>query len=228
MSLSTNNGKDVAYVTAEEAGLTSLVSAGYSGDIRYELVGTPGEDPFEPAVNAVSAFARAKDVNVICLDGASVICGRAVTYLTGGEDKADWETWRQVLSGFVRIEEALDKASRLGKSVVVTAWEQPPVYEDSLAGRTLKEAGSPWIQGKGKIWLPGNADIIGHLTSKMEKKPDPKTKKMVEKWSSKLQVHPSEEWVAKTRLPLPMYAPANLRTILEMARNTPHGAAKEQ
>jgi hypothetical protein len=216
MSLSkVKGGLDVGYITAESSGPTSLISAGFSPDIACELLPPSGGDPFPPAVEAIKSFARDPKIHTIVVDGCTVICGRAVDHYGNGEgEKAlGWEGWQAVLTGFRAIEVECEKASRAGKNVILTAWENEPKTADTMDGADIVEKGRPLLQGKAKTWLPGNCDIVARLTASFIPIPGSKSKEM--QYKGTLQVHATEEWLAKTRWNLPQKCPANLQWILD-------------
>lgn len=214
MTLADERGYGVAFITADMSGPTSLLSMGYPRDIPVEVLPPGGEDPFDAAIAAIQSFANDKTIRVICLDGATVMCGRAVDHYSDGQgEKAlGWEGWGQILNGFRQVEGALDRATRAGKSVVITAWEAEPTYEDTMAGKTLKDEGRPLLQGRAKTWLPGNCDIVARLTSTF--KTVSVGGKAEKKFSATLQVNRGRDWLAKTRWKLPDPCPADLKWIL--------------
>lgn len=218
MSLANPDGYGVSYITPESSGPTSLISAGYPKDIPVEVLPPSGEDPFEPCIAAIEDFAADKSITTICIDGCTVICGRAVDHLSGGEgEKAlGWDGWGQVLNGFRQIEAACERANRAGKSIILTAWENPPQYEDTMGGRVLKDGGEgrPLLQGKAATWLPGNCDIVARITSTF--KTVNVNGKAERKFQAQLQVNRRNDWLAKSRWPLPDPCPANLKEILRI------------
>lgn len=209
-------GLDLGIVTAESSGPTSLVNRGYSPDIACELLPPSGEDPFPVAVAAIQSFTKDPKIKSILVDGTTVICGRAVDHFGNGDgEKAlGWEGWAAVLNGFRQIEAACEKASRAGKNVVITAWENPPKVTDNGmgAGSQVAEIGRPLLQGKASTWLPGNCDIVARLTSRYTK--NAVGGKTVMEYKGTLQVHATDEWLAKTRWALPEKCPADLKWIL--------------
>ena len=216
MTLADETGHGVAYVTAETRGPTSLVTAGWPSDIPVEVLPPGGEDPFPPAAAAVEAFTKDKSIRCICLDGLTVMTGRAVDYRTdgAGEKSMEYDGWQWLLAEFRALEILCEKAVRAGKSVVMTAWESPPTYETTLGGEALKDEGRPMLQGKAKFWLPGGADVVARMTSTTIK--DPKTKELT--FKGQLQVHRRNDWLAKTRWRLPDPCPADLRRILALVQ----------
>lgn len=228
MTLADANGYGVGYITADQSGPTSIVSMGYPSDIPVHLLPDEEHDPFPAAVAAIEDFMKDPKIHAICLDGVTVICGRAVSHFTNGEgEKAmGWDGWGYVLNGFKQIEQACDRATRKGKSVIITGWESAPEYEETLGGRALKSQGCMWLQGKAKAWLPGNADIVARMTSSFKSVKDEKTGKAVKTFTPVLQVNASEEWRAKTRWKLPDPCPANLQTILAMVRGQSESAKR--
>lgn len=211
-------GLDVAFITAEPSGPTSVISLGYSPDIPCVIL-PEGEEPFDPAIEALEMFAADKSVRAICLDGITVMCGLAVTVLSdgAGEKALGWEGWGQVLNGFRRVEMAAEKAVRAGKSVVLTAWENPPTYEPAAFGDPqLKEEGRPMLQGKAKFWVPGKCDIVGRMTSTF--KTVNVGGKAEKKFAGTLQVRRGNDYLAKTRWKLPDPCPADLQKILDLVQ----------
>lgn len=229
------NDIGIGYVTAESSGVTSLVTAGFNRKIPVEVLPPAGEDPFPHAVAALESFRKDPSIHTVVLDGCTVICGRAVDHLDDdGDGKIDWDSWSTILAGFRHIEAVCEKITRGDKakgippkSVIMTAWEKAATYEPHPFQRgvqVLKDSGRPLLQGQAQTWLPGNVDIIARITSGMKKVEVAKTldngkkiKVFKEKFTSELQVKPTDEWLAKTRWDeLPNPCPADLRLILDM------------
>ena len=231
MTLADAKGRGVAYITADPSGPTSVRNRGYPGDIPVELLPGEGEDPFGIAVSAINTFARDPSIHCICVDGLSVICGRAVDFLSGGEgEKAlGFDGWGQVLKGFRDIEGACDGATRKGKSIILTAWEIEPEYRDLPkalgGGRTMEKEGHPYLQGKAQIWMPGNCDIVARMTSRFVtvKGNDGKAAR---RFQGSLHVNregAAQDWKVKSRWSLPSPCPADLRWILDKVKNQSAG-----
>jgi hypothetical protein len=210
--------KDIAYITPVAQNLSSVVTAGFD-PLVTELPGQ-NQDPFEPCMDALADYTRDKTVRVICLDDLSVMSGRAVDFLSGGEgEKAlGFQGWQEMLANFRRIEGLAEAATRAGKSFIYTAWSNPPQSESTLAGTMIKEKGRPYLQGKAAMWLPGNCDILARMTSKFEKTSvmGLDNKRVVKSvFKAELQLHASEEYLAKTRWAfLPSPYPADLKKML--------------
>jgi len=222
MSLADAAGRGVSFVTADQSGLTSVLTQGYPGDIPVEILPAAGEDPFPMAVAAIESFTRDSTIKVICVDGATTICMRAVDFHSGGEgEKAlGYDGWGMIFNGFRLIEAACDKATRANKSVVITALETPPEYEDikTLAGRvkTLTKEGTLFVQGKGRVWVPSQADIFGRMTGKFVSKNV--NGKVERKYKAELWVNREGalvDWDVRSRWKLPSPCPADLRWILD-------------
>lgn len=213
MTLANNDGLGVAYITAEKSGPTSLISAGYPGNLPVEVL-PDNEEPFDTAVAALNDFASDKSIHCICLDGLSVMSGAAIDFLSDskGEKALGYDGWAAILSGFRRVEAACNRAFRQGKSVVLTAWEAPPTYEDTLGGQALKEEGRPWLQGKAKYWMPGKCDIVARMTSTF--RTVAVNGKATKQFEGKLHLKRGAGWVAKSRWDLPDPCPADLQWIL--------------
>ncbi|UOF77424.1 AAA domain [Caudoviricetes sp.] len=213
------DASDVAYITPVAQGLVSLVTAGFDPPVT-ELPGQ-NEDPFEPCMDAIADYTRDKSIRVIVLDEVSVMSGRAVDFLSNGEgEKAmGFEGWQAMLANFRRIEGLAEAATRAGKSFIYTSWSAAPSMESTLAGISIKEKGRPYLQGKAQMWLPGNTDLLARITSAFVTERDPATNKAVKKFKAELQLHASEEYLAKTRWAfLPSPHPANLKLMLNTVR----------
>lgn len=214
-------GADIGYITPERGGPTSLATSGF-GACPVFVVPSDG-DPFPPVFDAIDRLAKDKVITTIVIDGCTVLCGRAVDFLSDGEgDKAlGWDGWGQVFNCFYQLEKRCERVFRSGKSVIYTAWEEEPAFEDVKAAfgnqttRVLNHEGGPWVKGQGKRWLPGNCDIIGRLTSRFVTKPGVKGKV----FEGSLQIKRSREWKAKTRWDfLPDPCPADLNQILKLVQ----------
>lgn len=222
MTLADKDKKGVGYITHESSGPTSLVSIGYPADTPVELL-TPGIDPFPETYKALREMAKDPTIQTICLDNVTAICGNAVMFYSDGEgDKQmGYDGWGYVKAGFMGISAECDKITRAGKSVVITAWEREPSYENTKGGQVLKDVGRPQLQGDAKHWVPGNADLIARISSKFVSEIDPVTKKNKKTFKSSLQVHASGLFLAKTRWALPNPCPADLKFILkEISKQT--------
>ncbi len=222
-----DDGSDIAFITPEPSGPTSVISLGYSARIPVEIL-SADSDPTEECIKAIESFSKDKTITGICIDGTTVMCGRMIDFLSDGEgEKAlGFEGWQQILSNFRAIERAAEKATRLNKSVIYTAWQAEPKYEATLAGQSLTERGRPLLQGNARKWLPGNCDIVARMTSSFKKEVDPKTKKAISKWSGQLHVNATDEWLAKSRWKLPSPMPADLKAVLNALRSQAAAAKK--
>lgn len=205
-----DDGKDVAFITGDYTGATSVVSAGYSPDIPVVILPGHRENPFKAAVKAINYFAKLESVRTIVLDGCTTISAGAMMHYGLSEGrKLEFDDWNKVLAGFHKIEGAAYEAVLGGKSFLYTAWEKEP-REIETAGGTDTEMGRPWIHGQGKTWLPGKCDMICRITSSSNPKGE---------WKGKLLTTATDEWLAKTRWKVPMYCPADLGAILRMVRD---------
>jgi len=218
-----SDGSDIAIITPESSGPTSILSRGFSGDIAVELLPPSGHDPFEPCIKAIESFTRDPSISGICVDGLTVMCGRGIDFLSDGQgEKAmGYDGWGQLLNGFRMVEAAAEKASRAGKSVLFTAWENPPQYEDTMGGQSVKALGRPLLQGKAQTWMPGNCDVVARMTSKFTK--EVVNGKAMPVFKASLQVNANAEWFAKTRWLLPDPCPADLKYILQQVQSQSGG-----
>jgi len=218
MSLADANGRGVAFVTSDQSGPTSLLTQGFPSDIPVDVLPGSGIDPFPATIRAIQSFANDKSIHCISLDNVTTLCGRAVDYLSNGEgEKAmGWDGWGQLLAGFRQIESACDRATRAGKSVIITAWEAPPTYEDTLGGRVLKEEGRGDLQGKAKRWVPGNCDIIARMTCRFvtESIPGGKSRRVFKGQLHTQRYGEAADYAVKSRWNIPSPCPADLRWIL--------------
>ncbi len=222
-------GEDVAFVTAEESGTTSLATAGFTRCPVEVLSPTDDWDGIvQCGVDTIDEWAQSKDINAICLDGVSAICGYAVDVLSdgAGEKELGWDGWAQVLNGFRQLELAMNRASHAGKSCIITAWEEPATYEETVGGTSVKTPARPLLQGKAKVWLPGKADIIARMSSKhVTVTENGKAKK---KWKGFLHCHGTDEYMAKTRWTLPDPVPADLAEILALVHGQRNAIVKSR
>jgi hypothetical protein len=217
-------GLDIAFVTPEDRGPTAVRSkdidgVGFSDDIPMEVLSDQDwESMFADAISGVRAFGAMKDISTICVDGLSVMCNRFIRlYTDGGTDKdMGWDGWGTLYGKLRELEGECEAVYRKGKSIIYTAWTEPPKFEETQGGQSLKEIGRPFIPGKGKRWMPGNCDIVARLQSHFKKVPAPGGKGTINKWHGTLQVHATTEYLAKTRWSLPNPAPANWGEILKL------------
>lgn len=209
-----DGGSDVGIITAEQNGPTSLATRGYL-KAKVEVLPGAGNDPFAPTLNALSVFRKDKTVTTVVVDGLTVISGRAIEFLSDGEgEKAlGFEGWQQMLAHFRQMEGVCEQLTRLGKNVILTAWEEEPHYEDTMGGRSLAQKGRPLLQGKAKTWLPGNVDVIARMTSRYKRE----GKGL--KWEGRLDLKPTGDWLGKTRWDfLPSPHPPDLKLMLDTVR----------
>jgi len=207
-------GLDVAYITADSGGPTSVISAGYSPNIPCEVLDGKA-DPFPGAIRAVRDFTADKSIRVLCLDNVTGLAGAFVRFFTdGGTDKdMGYEGWGELLSKFRNLEAECEAATRAGKSVIYTAWPKDPTYREVAGTSVLDQQGRAMIPGQGQRWLPGNCDVVARMTSRFKKMDVGGKAKQV--FSAELHLFASEEWHAKTRWPLPNPFPADLRKMLD-------------
>lgn len=207
-------GTDVAYITGDYAGPTAVVSAGYSEKIPVWLLPDHRQPPFKSVLQGIHTFTADPKIKVIVLDACTTISANAMMHygLAQGK-KLEHDDWAKVMAGFLKIENAAYLAVLAGKSFIYTAWEKEPTIVNTAGGEDTV-VGRPWIHGQGKTWLPGKCDIIGRLTSSTSKSGE---------WKGRLQVHSSDEWLAKTRWNLPFHCPPDLGKILQMVRKQKAG-----
>lgn len=215
------DGMDLAFITPEESGPTSIVSAGFSPNIPMWVL-PMGTNPFEEAAAAITEATRIKGLTALCVDGITTMFGQAIDLFSEGQGEKElgWGGWGQILNEARKLEFACRAAKAKGLSIVMTAWDREPQYEEAAfaSAPILKEKGRPLIQGQAKKWLPGNVDIVARMTASFVKEPDPKTKKLVKRWKGELQVNASKEWLAKSRWRLPDPCPADLGWILNQVK----------
>lgn len=211
-------GAGAAWVTPEPGEAHSIAQIAPNAIVAL----LDGANVVEEAISAVTQLRQRKDIKVITVDGLSVMCGQLVNYLSDGEgEKAlGFEGWQEVLSTFRRLEIACnDAVKKFDKSVILTAWEAEPVYEDTMGGQALKDGGEgrPLLQGKAKQWMPGQCDIIARMTSKMVSEKNAEGK-MVKKWRGLLHLDRAGDWICKSRWELPSPYPADLGRMLRQVQ----------
>lgn len=211
------NMSGVGIITIEENGPLSLLSAGYPKSTRIWKLHRSDDagEIKDEAVYAIQKLAARPEIHAVVLDGTSML-QQDMCLAIGGGEKIDWDGWAKVLGNLQLIEREARKVVKGGKSFVWTAWETPPmVNEKSIQtdeeGNTPDEIirGGPYIQGKGKIFVPGNVDILARMTSSVVIK-DGK-----EVFRGKLQVKGDKFWKCKTRWNLPMYCKPDLQWVLD-------------
>jgi hypothetical protein len=212
-------GEGAAWVTPEPGEAHSIAQV--APNARVALLDS--QNPVEEAASAVRQLRQDKTVTVITVDGLSVMCGQLVNYLSDGEgEKAlGFEGWQEVLANFRTLEMTCnDTVKKYGKSIIFTAWEAQPTYEDTMGGQALKDGGEgrPFLQGKAKQWMPGQCDIIARMTSKMVTVKNEQTGKLEKKWKGLLHLDRSGDWICKSRWALPSPYPANLGKMLAEVR----------
>lgn len=212
-------GEGCAWITPEPGEAHSIAQV--APDAKVALLDE--ENPVAEAIKAVKILRKDPTIKVITVDGLSVMCGQLVNFLSDGEgEKAlGFEGWQEVLSHFRQLEIACnDTVKKFGKSVIFTAWEAAPQYEDTMGGQALKDGGEgrPLLQGKAKQWMPGQCDIIARMTSKIILEKDPVTKKTRKVFRGFLHLDRSGDWICKTRWALQSPYPADLGRLLREVR----------
>lgn len=207
-------GKGLGVITPEAGGPLALASAG-AGAVPVDLIELNGQDPVEQVLKALRAMGNDPSINTVLLDGMTVLSGHIISHITGGgtEKQMGFDGWGQMLGGLRAVSFACEQLKKQGKNLVMTAWEAPPEYEDTMAGQQLKASGRPYLLGKAKFWLPGGCDIVARMTSKMvnAKGPDGKLTKT---WKGELHFDRDGIWLAKSRWPLPSPFPADFAKLL--------------
>lgn len=176
-------------------------------------------NPVAEARSGVIQLRQDKNLKVITVDGLSIMCGQLINYLSDGEgEKAlGFDGWQEVLAEFRQLEIACnDTVKKYNKSVIFTAWEAAPQYDETMGGRALKDDGEgrPLLQGRAKQWMPGQCDIIARMTSKVVTEKNEETGKVVKRWRGQLHLDRSGDWICKTRWQLPTPYPADLGKML--------------
>jgi hypothetical protein len=207
-------GAGCAWVTSEPGETHSIAQVAPDAVVALMESGNPVEE----AVKAVIKLRQDPNIKIITVDALSVMCGQLVNYLSEGEgEKAlGFEGWQEVLATFRRLEIACnDTVKKHNKSVIFTAWEAEPIYEDTMGGQSLKDGGEgrPFLQGKAKKWMPGQCDIIARMTSKQVIVKD-ENGKAVKRWKGLLHLDRSGDWLCKSRWKLPSPYPADLGQLL--------------
>jgi hypothetical protein len=212
----TPEGKGVgaAWVTSEPGEAHSVAQVAPHAIVALLDTGNPVEE----AISAVTQLRQRKEIKVITVDGLSVMCGQLINYLSdgAGEKSLGFEGWQEVLATFRSLEIAAnDAVKKFDKSVIFTAWESEPVYEDTMGGQALKDGGEgrPYLQGKAKKWMPGQCDIIARMTSKLITEKNAEGK-MVKSFKGQLHLDRSGDWLCKSRWKLPSPYPADLGRML--------------
>ena len=169
----------------------------------------------EVVLKALRTMGSDPSINTVLLDGMTVLSGHIISHITGGgtEKQMGFDGWGQMLGGLRAVSFACEQLKKQGKNLVMTAWEAPPEYEDTMAGQQLKASGRPYLLGKAKFWLPGGCDIVARMTSKMvnAKGADGKFTKT---WKGELHFDRDGIWLAKSRWPLPSPFPADFAKLL--------------
>lgn len=209
------SGKSCGWVTAEPTGPTTI--AAYNPTAKVKFI--HGEDQIRSARQGVIEFAREKDIRVICVDGLHVLCSSMIDQLSGGEgEKAlGFDGWQRVLADFRSLEIICNKVVASGRSVIYTALELAPQYETDAFNRNEKvlvEEGRPFLQGKAKMWMPAQCDIVARMGSKVRTVVNPATKKPEKVWEGFFTLDRSGPYVCKTRWKLPSPYPADLGKLL--------------
>lgn len=208
-----HSGVGAAWVTPEPGEAHSVAQV--APNAKVALLDQP--DPVAEATSAVVQLRQDKTLKVITVDGLSVMCGQLINYLSDGdgEKSLGFEGWQEVLASFRKLEIACnDAVKKFDKSIIFTAWEAEPIYEDTMGGQALKDSGEgrPLLQGRAKQWMPGQCDIIARMTSKMVT--ETVDGKSVKRWKGQLHIDRSGDWICKSRWQLPSPYPADLGRML--------------
>lgn len=212
-------GAGCAWVTPEPGEAHSIAQV--APDAKVALL--EDANPVAEAITAVKILRKDPSIKVITVDGLSVMCGQLVNHLSDGEgEKAlGFEGWQEVLAQFRQLEICCnDTVKKFNRSIIFTAWEAAPQYEDTMGGQALRDGGEgrPLLQGKAKQWMPGQCDIIARMTSKMVLVKDETTGKSVKRFRGFLHLDRSGDWLCKTRWALPSPYPADLGKLLREVR----------
>lgn len=212
-------GAGCAWVTPEPGEAHSVAQV--APNAKVALLEDP--NPVLEAITAVKILRKDPEVRIITVDGLSVMCGQLVNHLSDGEgEKAlGYEGWQEVLATFRQLEICCNETvKKFNRSIIFTAWEAQPQYEDTMGGQALKDGGEgrPFLQGKARQWMPGQCDIIARMTSKIVLEKDPDTKKTRKVFKGFLHLDRSGDWICKTRWALPSPYPADLGRMLREVR----------
>lgn len=213
-------GSDIGFVTAEPTGATTV--AAFNANIRVARI--TGDEPILDAARAVKQLAKDDNIRAICVDGLHVLCGNTIDILSDGEGEKSlgFEGWQTVLTQFRRLERACNAVVAGGKSIVLTALELQPQYEQGAFSneKEMVERGRPYLQGKAKNWMPAQCDIVARMTSEMRTEVIVKDgrKKARKSWQGMLHLDRSTPYVCKTRWKMPSPYPADLRQLLRDVR----------